>query len=153
MSDGGLSPGPSTTIDVVVDASVAVKWFVPENHSAEAIRLLDVAFRRHIPVLLYSEVGQTIWKKVHQRKEIGTAEGRSIVSGLLITPFELHSVTPLLEPAFDIALATGRTVYDSIYVALAVALGCKLVTADQKLYYALRGGPFTNDIGWVADSF
>jgi predicted nucleic acid-binding protein len=153
MSKGGLSPGSSTIIDVVVDASVAVKWFVPENYSAEAIRLLDVAFRRHIPVLLYSEVGQTIWKKVNRRKEIDAAEGRSIVRGLMITPLELHDVTPLLEPAFDIALATGRTVYDSIYVALAVALGCKLVTADRKLYNALRGGPFTDDIVWVADPF
>ena len=71
MSNGGISPGSSTIVDVVVDASVAVKWFVPENHSNEAIRLLDVGFRRHIPVLLHTEVGQTIWKKVHQRKEIG----------------------------------------------------------------------------------
>ena len=98
MSDRGLSPGSSAMIDVVVDASVVVKWFI-------------------------------------------------------ITPFELHVVTPLLEPAFDIALATGRTVYDSIYVALAVALGCKMVTADQKLFNALRDGPFTDDIVWVADTF
>jgi hypothetical protein len=45
---------------------------------------------------------------------------------------EVHPVTPLVEPAFDIALATGRTVCDSIYLALAVALGCRLVTADLK---------------------
>jgi predicted nucleic acid-binding protein len=151
MSNGGLVPGSSTIIDVVVDASVAVKWFVPENHSVEATRLLDVGFRRHIPVLLHSEVGQTIWKKVHQRKEIDAAEGRSIVRGLMITPLELHAVTPLLEPAFDIALATGRTVYDSIYVALAVALGCKLVTADLKLYNALQTGPFADDVIRVTD--
>jgi predicted nucleic acid-binding protein len=153
MSNGGLAPGSSTIIDVVVDASVAVKWFVPEKYSVEAIRLLDVGFRRHIPILLHSEVGQTIWKKVHQRKEIEAAEGRSIVRGLMITPFELHAVTPILEPAFAIALATGRTVYDSIYVALAVALGCKLVTADQKLYNALQTGPFADDVLWVTDPF
>ena len=70
MSNGGLSPGSSPIVDVVVDASVAVKWFVPENHSAEALRLLDARFRRHIPVLLHTEVGQTIWKKVYQRKEM-----------------------------------------------------------------------------------
>jgi predicted nucleic acid-binding protein len=151
MSNGGLAPGPSKIIDVVVDASVAVKWFVPENHSVEAIRLLDDRFRRHIPVLLHSEVGQTIWKKVYQRKEIEAAEGRSIVRASMITALELHAVTPLLELAFDIALATGRTVYDSIYVALAVALNCKLVTADQKLYDALRAGPFADDVIWVAD--
>ena len=37
--------------DVVVDVSVAVKWFVPENYSIEATRFLDPRFRRHIPVL------------------------------------------------------------------------------------------------------
>jgi hypothetical protein len=36
MSNGGLVPGSSTFIDVMVDASVAMKWFVPENHSVEA---------------------------------------------------------------------------------------------------------------------
>jgi predicted nucleic acid-binding protein len=46
---------------------------------------------------------------------------------------ETHALTPLLEPAYDIALSSGRTVYDSVYLALAVAVGCKLVTADQKL--------------------
>ena len=47
--------------------------------------------------------------------------------------FEVHPITTLIEPAFEIALATGRTVYDSIYLALATALDCKLVTADKKL--------------------
>ena len=151
MSNGGLSPGSSTIVDVVVDASVALKWFVPENYSDLALRLLDARFRRHIPVLLQTEVGQTIWKKVYQRKEMEAADGRSILRGLMVTELEVHAVTPLLEPAFDIALATGRTVYDSIYLALATALGCKLVTADQKLYNALRNGPFATDVLWVAD--
>jgi predicted nucleic acid-binding protein len=135
----------------VIDASVAVKWFVPENHSLEARRLLDAGIRRHVPVLLYSEVGQTVWKKVHQRGEIAAADGREILRDLLVTPLEIHTVTPLLEPAFDIAVATGRTVYDSIYLALAVSLDCKLVTADQKLYNALQVGPFADDVVWVAD--
>jgi len=151
MSNGGTSPGLLASVDVVVDASVAVKWFVPEVYSAEALRLLDAGFRRHIPVLLHAEVGQTIWKKVYQRKEIVPADGRSILRGLMVTPLEVHAVTPLVEPAFDIALATGRTVYDSIYLALAVALGCKLVTADQRLYNALRASAFAADVIWVAD--
>jgi predicted nucleic acid-binding protein len=151
MSNGGLSPGSYPIVDVVVDASVAVKWFVPENHSVEALRLLDARFRRHIPVLLQTEVGQTIWKKIYQRKEIEAADGRSILRGLMVTALEVHAVTPLLEPAFDIALVTGRTVYDSIYLALATALGCKFVTADQKLYNALRNGLFAADVLWVAD--
>jgi predicted nucleic acid-binding protein len=151
MSNGGTSLGSPPSVDVVVDASVAVKWFVPEIYSAQALRFLDAGFRHHIPAILHTEVGQTIWKKVHQRKEIVPADGRSILRALLVTPFEVHAVTPLLEPAFDIALTTGRTVYDSIYLALAVALGCKLVTADHKLCNALRASAFAADVIWVAD--
>jgi len=151
MKSGGTAHGSPASVDLVVDASIAVKWFVPEVYSAEALRLLGAGFRRHIPVLLHTEVGQTIWKKVYQRKEIAPADGRSILRGLMVTPLQVHAVTPLVEPAFDIALTTGRTVYDSIYVALAVALDCKFVTADQKLYIALQASAFAADVAWVAD--
>jgi predicted nucleic acid-binding protein len=151
MSNGET---PSTTprvVDVVVDASVAVKWFVPEDHSADALRLLAESFRRHVPVLLQTEVAQTLWKKVYQRSEIDAADARSVLRALHLTPLDVHAIKPLLEPAFEIALATGRTVYDSVYLALAVAVGCKLVTADRKLYNALQASTFAADVLWVAD--
>jgi predicted nucleic acid-binding protein len=123
----------------------------PEDHSADALRLLDASFRRHVPVLLQTEAAQTLWKKAHQRKEIDAEDARLKLRALLLTPLDVHPVKPLLEPAFDIALATGRTVYDSVYVALAVAVGCKLVTADRKLYDALQASTFATDVLWVAD--
>jgi predicted nucleic acid-binding protein len=43
----------------------------------------------------------------------------------------------LIEKAFEIATACGRTVYDSLYVALAVHSKAPLVTADEKLANAL----------------
>jgi predicted nucleic acid-binding protein len=43
----------------------------------------------------------------------------------------------LLEEAFSIALTFDRTVYDSLYVALAVRLKADLVTADERLANAL----------------
>jgi predicted nucleic acid-binding protein len=69
-----------------------------------------------------------------------------------VAALETHPVTRLIEPAFDIALATGRTVYDSIYLALATALSCQLVTADKRLFNALHSGPFGKDVLWVADT-
>jgi predicted nucleic acid-binding protein len=62
-----------------------------------------------------------------------------------------YPMNPLLEPAFDIALVTGRTLYDSIYLALATAMDCKLVTADQKFYNAIQNTPFASSVLWVAD--
>ena len=43
--------------------------------------------------------------------------------------------------AFEVALATRRTVYDSS-LALAERMGCLAVTADMKLYHVTRGGPY-----------
>jgi hypothetical protein len=72
--------------------------------------------------------------------------------GVFCVPIIWLIVTPLLEPAFDTTLTTGRTVYDSIYLLLAVALGCNLVTADLKLCNALRASMFAADVSWVADA-
>ena len=41
--------------------------------------------------------------------------------------------------AHALANATGRTSYDSMYVALAVRLNTRLITADDRLGAALKG--------------
>ena len=48
-------------------------------------------------------------------------------------------------------MVTGRTSYDSIYLALADSLSTKVVTADRRLYNALQGGPYARLILWVED--
>ena len=48
-------------------------------------------------------------------------------------------------------MRTGRTVYDSLYVAMAVQIDCRLVTADEKLYNAFKGGPLGARMLWVED--
>jgi predicted nucleic acid-binding protein len=42
-----------------------------------------------------------------------------------------------MDQALAIAMTHGRTVYDSLYLALAVDSGADLVTADEKLVSAL----------------
>ena len=49
---------------LVVDASVAVKWLVEEEHSDEADRLLDGNHELFAPRLMASEVGNALWRKV-----------------------------------------------------------------------------------------
>ena len=48
----------------VIDASVAVKWYLAEVHQPEAIIVLDSDEILMAPDLLLSEVGNIIWKKV-----------------------------------------------------------------------------------------
>jgi predicted nucleic acid-binding protein len=49
------------------------------------------------------------------------------------------------------AVRRGLTVYDALYLALAVTRRCQMVTADQKLYGATRPGRLSAQVLWVAD--
>jgi predicted nucleic acid-binding protein len=134
----------------VVDASVAVKWYVPENYSAEAERLLNPAHDLHAPDLIVPEFGNILWKKIG-RGELTMAQARRIVEAFIALPLFKRPASPLLEPALEGAVRSAQTVYDWTYLALAVALDCALVTADEKFYLALRNGPLTRHLRWIAD--
>ena len=124
----------------VVDASVVVKWFVPEIHSDAARRLLALPHEYVAPDLLFAETANTIWKKI-RRQELAAEEGEQLVADIGRIAVETVSCRALAEDAHALANATGRTVYDSMYVALAVRLNTRSITADARLEAALRNVP------------
>jgi len=132
----------------VVDASVAVKWFVPEIHSAEALRLLSLDCELLAPDLLPSEFGNILWKKT-RRGEIRVPEAVETFHALAAVPLRFSSAPSLLEPAYLLAVEFGRTVYDSLYLALALLERCPMVTADRKLVNALQGTSLAASLLWV----
>ena len=134
----------------VLDASIVVKWFVPEVHSAAALRFLNEAHELNAPDLLYPEVANTLWKK-RRRGEISADEGRRILDALATAPLIPHASGPLAAGAYEIAVGTGRSVYDSCYLALAARLRCPMVTADRTLVTALASGPLARHLLWVED--
>ncbi|NIN71104.1 MAG: PIN domain-containing protein [Gemmatimonadetes bacterium] len=121
----------------VIDSSVAVKWYVPETHSGSAATLLDESNELVAPDLLPAEFGNALWKK-RRSGELTNSEVRSIVEAFRAVPLQIYSSLTLLEAALEIALQTARTVYDCLYVALAVAFNSTLVTADSRLLEGLR---------------
>ncbi len=128
---------------LVIDASVGAKWFLPpaaEPHAKAATALLKRyaagELRFVVPDLYWAELGNIFWKAVRlgrwpltrAEEAIGLARGR---------PFPTVSTQVLLEDAFRISTSFDRSVYDSIYVALAIASNATLVTADERLANAL----------------
>lgn len=134
----------------VVDSGVAAKWYVPEVHSVEASYLLEERHELHVPDLLFTEVGNVLWKKVG-RGELTRDEARDILHELLIVPLESHSARVLLDTALKIALDYSRTVYDGLYLALAQSLDCQAVTADDRLFNALQNTSLASRILHVRD--
>jgi predicted nucleic acid-binding protein len=122
----------------VVDSSVAMKWYTPEPLSAKAVGLQTCGTPLHAPDFLDVELAAIAWKKV-RRDGLSRADADFIVAQLPALPLTRHPTGPLVGPAFDPADRTNRTVYDCLYLALAVQLGGVMVTADDKLANALSG--------------
>ena len=121
---------------LVVDASVAVKWFAEEEDSERASLLANGAEEIHCPRLLASEVGSALWRKVLQGQlELGDA--RTGMESLARMPINWHADEALGADCLQLAFARDRTVYDSLYLALATRLNAWLVTADLRFANAL----------------
>ncbi len=148
---GGLSSPPS---DLVLDASVAIKWYIPEALATEARRFMSPRFRMHAPSFFAAECGNTIWKKVAQRHELDRDRGREILEEVLAYPMQVHETEGLIISAYELAHGVGNpklAVYDFVYMALALALNCRLVTADRLFYDALHPTHLAPCLLWVAD--
>ena len=123
----------------VVDSSVTIKWYVPEHHNAEAQRLRAGGFALHAPDFLDVEMAAILWKKL-RRGDLARPDADDILNDLAgLTTITRHPTGSLIVPAFDLADRSGRTVYDCLYLALAVQLGGVMVTADEKLVNSLAG--------------
>jgi predicted nucleic acid-binding protein len=115
----------------VVDASLVMKWFVPEVHSDAARRWLVASHDYVAPDLLYPEVGNAVWKKV-RRKELSRTQGQELVADLSRIAVEPFAMGEMLPDALALALAIGTTVYDAMYLTLAVRLDTSVITGDDR---------------------
>ncbi len=135
---------------IVVDASVTIKWFIPEIHAIAATRLLHKNLQFIAPDLIFAEVGNILWKKFRS-KELTLDKASDILNDFKRLPLNSFESEPLLDTAWQIATTHQCTVYDSLYVALAQTEGCLLVTADRVLYNVLSTTNLGNLLLWVED--
>jgi predicted nucleic acid-binding protein len=125
---------------MVVDASVAVKWLLPQSGQEAALELQDRYQNEQLdllaPYLLVSEVGNVLWKRA-ERGDLEPAAARRCFEQLLQDcPILLDSPVVSLA-ALELARAHHRSYYDCLYLAWALHHPCDLVTADEKFFRAL----------------
>lgn len=124
---------------LVLDASVAAKWLLPsanEPLSQEAFSILQ----RHasgdlrilVPDLFWAELGNILWKAVRQKRRT-LIDAKSDLAQMGERGFTTVPTPRLLHLAFGIAAKYERSVYDSLYVALAIESKTDLITADERL--------------------
>ncbi len=126
---------------LAVDASVVVKWLLPEPGRDRALLIRNLYQDEKLdliaPCLLVSEVGNVLWRRIRMR-DLTPAQGRRCFEQLLRDSPILLDSPDISRSAFEIAVAHDRTVYDCLYLAYALEHRCDLVTADKKFYRAMR---------------
>jgi predicted nucleic acid-binding protein len=138
---------------VVVDASLAFKWLVPEEHSDKAISLArfwdNEGTQPVAPHLMPVEVANALHRRV-VRSELTMEEATRLMECLMATGIELREMHYLHSRALELASLLGQNaVYDAHYLALAETLECNLWTSDERFFRAV--GPSARNVRWVGE--
>ena len=129
---------------IVIDASLAVKWFVDEAGSQAAIAMLAQHVSAiSVPDLFGIEVAAALVRKANMHKENAPALRASVddlASLFVVGTMTVVSTSPKqLAAAANLAIDLGHPLKDCLYLALAIELECPLVTADARFAAKARG--------------
>ena len=120
---------------LVVDASVAVKWVLPEADSERAIAVRAMDDDLIAPSLVYAEIGSAIWR-ASLRIGVPAGEARENLRIAAGHYRRIISLEDLADLAIALAIRLQHPIYDCFYVALAERERCALITADARLIAA-----------------
>lgn len=135
---------------IIVDASVAIKWFIPEVHAELSTHVLNENFVLYAPDLIFAEIGNILWKKCRS-KEVAFSTASAILSDFKRVPINVCVNDMLINEAWRIAYDYQCTVYDSLYVAMAKMKQGILVTADKSLFQNINTSTLSKHILWIED--
>jgi predicted nucleic acid-binding protein len=124
--------------DLIVDASVAVKWFVTEQHSQKADEVSASNYRLLAPRLIITEVANALARKAMQ-KFIAPLDAVEYVRSLPRFFAGLLDVEDLIEPALQHACSYQHPIYDFIYVEAARRRDTRMLTADRRFVARVKG--------------
>ena len=136
--------------DLIVDASVAVKWFVGEQDARIADEIASSGHRLYAPRILVTEVANALSRKA----VIGlmsTADARNYWRSLPNYLDGLIAVDDMIEPALQNACALRHPIYDLIYLETARRLDAQLITADSRFTAKLAGTDLAQHVTLLSD--
>jgi predicted nucleic acid-binding protein len=128
---------------LVIDASVVARWYLNVEGADRAEALADTDQTLVVPDLVLAEVANALWKAVAFAGESAERAG-AFLHDLAHQFDELVPTPNLVGGAWTISLALHHPVYACLYLALAEARACRLITADQRLLRRCEGTRFAS---------
>ena len=138
---------------VVVDASLAIKWLVSEEHSDKSRAIsrswANEGIQAAAPYLMPVEVTNALYRRV-VRGELTVEDAIRLLEHLLASGIELRDDPALHVRALQLASQLSQgAVYDAHYLALAETLGCDFWTADERFYRAAAS--VAQNVRWIGE--
>jgi predicted nucleic acid-binding protein len=124
-------------VTLVVDASVAVKWVLPEPDSDQAVALRTEEPDVIAPSLVVAEIGNALWKSA-LRKDLSRPEALDALRIATAHFNRLVGLEDLAADAMALAIDGRQPIYDCFYLALARRENAALVTADEAMIAAAK---------------
>lgn len=127
------------TVNFVVDASVAVKWFSEEENRSKALKILKNLekgkYALLAPELLMHEVANALYKGKHlENKDIKFA--MDSILDIEIDYYQLDKI--LIYQAVDFMTSYNITFYDAVYGALSLLYNAPLISANPKHHKKIK---------------
>ena len=138
------------TKSVIVDACVAIKWFVAEADSDLAGKLFASDLRRHAPDFAVIEIANALWK-IHRRGDITSAAATKAIELAPRFFWSLPSSKNFVDEAFQLATSIQHPVYDCLYVVISRRMKAPLITSDTKLLAKFAGSPDAANVVLLRD--
>jgi predicted nucleic acid-binding protein len=118
-------------VPLVVDASALAVVLLSSERPGRALRSRLISETNHAPHLIDAEIGNLLRRRV-LRYELRADDAGTLLATAAALIDVRHAMTgPLARAAWD--LRSNLTFYDAVYVALATALQCNLLTGDRRL--------------------
>lgn len=147
LGSGGADPEITTATPLVIDASAVAAWLMPDETGEDLLRLTRWRTLRLAPWLFWAELRNIlIVGERRGRLPAGAAEEfLEAVAGLGIA----LDARPAEARVMALARSRGLTVYDALYLELALRRGAELMTLDAALARAAmaEGVPLAGGAG------
>lgn len=126
---------------LVLDASVALSWLLPDEHHAHALHVRDriTSARAHVTNFWRCEILNALLM-AGRRKRYDLSRLNEDTRALALLPIDMdeETWTHAWSEAARLAQTHRLTAYDAAYLELAKRLGCPLATFDGELAAAAR---------------
>ncbi len=136
--------------DFVIDASVAIKWFIWEKGTVRAHEVLNELTFFYVPDLFLMEIDSVLSKKVRIR-DLSIKEAPRKKNQFRKLPYKLIDYKEIEEFAFRLATEFSITLYDAAYLATAIDFDAILHTADLRLSNGMSTTPFAEYVKYIGE--